>query len=91
MVADKADGAGESLHDIVTLSDEVTVEVKRIAETSEHETVTAREVLLIVGEMTKISEAVSADIRNCAMAVADLSEQTHRLLDVVQHLERETA
>ena len=88
-VAGKADGAGDSLHDIVALSDEVTVEVKRIAEASEHESVTAGEVLRLVGEMSKISDVVNADIKNSALAVADLSGQAHRLLDVVQHLEQE--
>ncbi len=87
-VALKAREAGRALDAIVSLSDTVSGQVAGIASASEEESAAAARMHRAANEISAISGEISGDMRQSAQAVANLTAQTHKLLEAIHDLNK---
>ncbi|HWR03283.1 MAG TPA: methyl-accepting chemotaxis protein [Humidesulfovibrio sp.] len=83
-----ANRSGEALHEIVSLVDTATDQVRSIATASEQQSATSEEINRSIEDINRISSETADAMRQSAQAVGELANQTQTLRRLIEDMKR---
>ncbi|WP_419784068.1 methyl-accepting chemotaxis protein [Maridesulfovibrio sp.] len=85
-VSAKAEDAGRSLSEILSLTDAVSEQIQGIAAACEEQSATSEQINRAVDEINNISTETNSAMRQSAEAVSDLAAQAHQLKSIIDQM-----
>ena len=89
VATDLAGKSGDALHEILTFIDLTTDQIRSIATASEEQSAASEEITQSVEDINRISSETSSTMKQSAMAVSELSQQTLVLKNLIAKLKEE--
>ncbi|WP_432735299.1 methyl-accepting chemotaxis protein [Maridesulfovibrio sp. FT414] len=90
-VSELADNAGRSLTEILSLTDEVSDQIRSIAAACEEQSATSEQINRAVDEINHISVETSDAMRQSSEAIMDLAAQAQKLKSIIDHMKSENS
>jgi methyl-accepting chemotaxis protein len=88
---DLANASGESLRQIVSLSDSTADKVRSIATASEEQSAASEEINRTIEEINTIAAATAESMSQSSIALQDLSQQAGELQSLIERMQRENS
>ncbi|MFW5837338.1 MAG: methyl-accepting chemotaxis protein, partial [Desulfovibrionaceae bacterium] len=85
--ADKAQGAGKVLSEIVDQSDLIADMVRNIATAAEQQSATSDEININVNQINELTQVLTSGIQDANSAITDVSQMSQRLSELVQRFQ----
>ena len=85
-VSAKAEDAGSSLNEILSLTDTVSEQIQGIAAACEEQSATSEQINRAADEINNISTETNRAMRQSAEAVSDLAAQAHQLKSIIDQM-----
>jgi len=85
-VSEMAENAGNSLTEILALTDTVSEQIQGIAAACEEQSATSEQINRAVDEINNISTETNSAMRQSAEAVSDLAAQAHQLKSIIDDM-----
>ncbi len=90
-VSSMAEEAGSSLTEILSLTDEVSDQIRGIAAACEEQSATSEQINRAVDEINNISTETSDAMRQSSEAIMDLAAQAQQLKSIIDHMQDENS